>query len=130
MGKIIVTIEKGKDLYGAWADNLPGIYADGQTVKETKENILYAIELYKKHNKIIPEELAGNIEIEWKFDIQSLLQFYSTIFTNAALERMTGINQKQLWKYANGLSKPRDIQKRKIEDALHTLGNELLSVSL
>ena len=40
MGKLKVTIEKGPDLFGAWADNVPGIYGEGETVQETKENLL------------------------------------------------------------------------------------------
>lgn len=47
MGKLKVTIEKGPDLFGAWADNVPGIYGEGETVQETKENLLTSIELYK-----------------------------------------------------------------------------------
>lgn len=47
MGKLKVTIEKGPDLFGAWADNVPGIYGEGETVQETKENLLASIELYK-----------------------------------------------------------------------------------
>lgn len=47
MGKLKVTIEKGLDLFGAWADNVPGIYGEGETVQETKENLLASIELYK-----------------------------------------------------------------------------------
>ena len=55
---------------------------------------------------------------------------YEGIFTKSGLERLTGINQKQLWHYANGVSKPRPAQRRKIEDALHRLGSELVSLSL
>ena len=33
MGKLKVTIEKGPDLFGAWADNVPGIYGEGETVQ-------------------------------------------------------------------------------------------------
>ena len=36
MGKIKVTIEKGADLFGAWAENIPGIYGEGNTVQEAK----------------------------------------------------------------------------------------------
>jgi hypothetical protein len=32
--------------------------------------------------------------------------YYKRIFTNVALERITGINQKQLQHYATGLKKP------------------------
>lgn len=40
MGKLKVTIEKGPDLFGAWADNVPGIYGEGETVQETKRIFL------------------------------------------------------------------------------------------
>ena len=55
---------------------------------------------------------------------------YCKIFTKSALEHLTGINQKQLWHYANGLSKPRPAQVKKIERALHQLGEELISLEL
>ena len=118
MGKIKVTLEKGTDLFGAWAENVPGIYREGNTVQETKDSILEAIELYKKYNDKIPVELQGNMDIEWVFDVQSFLQYYSGIFTKAALERITGINQKQLGHYASGIKKPRRAQVEKIEKAL------------
>lgn len=67
MAKIYVTIEKGPDLFSAWADNVPGIYGEGESVKEVKDDILKAISLYKEHNKEenIPEELKGDYDIEW-----------------------------------------------------------------
>jgi hypothetical protein len=52
------------------------------------------------------------------------------IFTNAALEKLTGINQKQLQHYSTGHRNPRIEQRNKIEKALHDLGKELLSVEL
>ena len=54
-----------------------------------------------------------------------MLQFYAGIFTKAGLERITGINQKQLWHYASGTRNPRPEQVLKIETALHKLGEEL-----
>jgi predicted transcriptional regulator len=55
---------------------------------------------------------------------------YKGIFTRAALERITGINQTQLGHYAAGRSKPRIMQVKKIEKALHELGEELSTISL
>jgi len=66
----------------------------------------------------------------YKFDTQSFLNYYKGIFTNAALERITGINQKQLQHYATGLRTPRPLQAKKIETALHKLGAELMAVEL
>lgn len=130
MGKINVTIEKGADLFGAWADSIPGIYGEGETVKETKESILSAIALYKEYNDKIPSELEGDVEIEWHFDVQSFLQYFSGIFTKAALERITGVNQKLLGHYASGLKKPRKTQVEKIETALQGFLDDMKMIHL
>jgi len=58
------------------------------------------------------------------------MQYYKGILSNSALERLTGINQKQLHHYASGLKKPRIEQRKKIETALHDLCRELLSINI
>lgn len=131
-GKLIISICASKDSFGAYAENCEGIYAAGDSVRDVKQDVLEAIEIYKE---ITPESEWGEPikegwPIEWRYDVQSLLLYYQGVFTNAALERMTGINQKQLWNYANGVSKPRKQAKEKIENALHSLGHELLELSL
>lgn len=132
MRKLIINISASKDSFGAYAENCEGIYAAGDTVKAVRQDVLDAIELYKEFNPESewPEPIKENWPIEWHYDTQSLLLYYQGIFTNAALERLTGINQKQLWNYANGISKPRKQAKEKIENALHSLGHELLELSL
>lgn len=125
-----VIIERSKDLFSAYAENMEGIYGGGNTVAEAKQSILDSIALYKKYNTNIPAILKGKYEIVYKFDTQSLLSYYKGVFTNAALERITGINQKQFQHYATGLKKPRATQAKKIETALHSLGSELMAVEL
>lgn len=127
-----IIIERSIDSYSSYAENAEGIYGHGDTVDEAKQSALKAIELLKKHNRQenLPAILKGNYEIIFKFDAESFLNFYKKIFTNAALERMTGINQKQLQHYASGLKKPRQAQARKIEMAMHSLGRELMAVEL
>ena len=63
-------------------------------------------------------------------DMKSFLEFYSGIFSKPGLERISGINQKQLWHYASGKSKPRPEQVMKLESALHKLGAELVAITL
>ena len=46
----------------------------------------------------------------------------------AALSRVTGINQRLLSHYANGLRNPRPAQRQRIVDGVHEIGRELLSV--
>lgn len=130
--KLIINICASKDSFGAYSENCEGIYAAGDTVAEAKADVLEAIRLIKKNlpEGRWPEIIKGEYTIEWHYDAQSLLQYYQGIFTNAALERLTGINQKQLWNYANGVSKPRPIARQKIQNALHSLGAELMALSL
>lgn len=130
--KIKIIIERSDDSYSSYAENVPGIYGHGNTVDEAKQSALTGIDLLKKYNQDenIPAILKGDYEIVFKFDAESFLNFYKKIFTNAALERMTGINQKQFQHYASGLKKPRLAQVKKIETAMHNLGKELMSVEL
>jgi predicted RNase H-like HicB family nuclease len=132
MKLVKVIIEKTKNMYSSYAENVPGIYGGGDTVEEAKKSILDAIRLLKEHNdkKHIPAILKGKYAIVYKYDAESFLKHYKGIFTNAALERITGINQKQFQHYASGLKKPRPAQAKKIESALHRLGSELMALEL
>lgn len=128
--KIIVTIEKGVDQYGAWVEGIPGIYGAGDSVNEVKEDILAAIELYKQHNSIVPEILNGNYEIKWQFDTASFLQYISKVFTKSGIERITGVNQKQLGHYSSGLKKPRKNQIEKIDSGIRQFVEDLQQIHL
>ena len=130
MKTIRVIIERSNDLFTAYAENIEGIYGGGTTVIEAKKSILKSIQLLIKYNKQVPLILKGKYALVYHFDTQSFLNYYKGIFTNAALERITGINQKQFHHYATGLKKPRTQQSKKIETALHLLGHELLAIEL
>jgi len=132
MKTLRIIIEKSKDYFDAYADNCEGVYGAGETVEEAKENVLNGLDLLIKSTdpKRLPEILKGQYTIIYKFDTQSFLNYYDKIFSKPALERLTGINQKQLHHYASGMRKPRAQQRKKIVDALHQLGQELLSIDI
>ena len=131
MAVIKIIIEKTSNFYSAYAENVEGIYGAGATVLKTKESILKSLELYVKYNKKkLPKILQGDYSVKYRFDAQSLLNYYKGIFTNASLEKITGINQKQIQHYASGLKKPRELQKRKIQTGLRNLAKELQSIEL
>lgn len=134
MKNLTVIIETAEKNYSAFIEGVDGITTTGSTIDEIKQNISEAIDLFKNECKElgceIPEELKDNYDLTFKTDVKSLLDVYSGIFSKAGLERITGINQKQLWHYASGSSKPRPEQIRKIERAIHKLGKELISLNL
>jgi len=130
MEKLKVQIGASSNHFGAFATNCNGIYGAGNTVEECKQNLLEGLRLFISTTENLPEILMGDFEIEYHFDVQGILNHYTNVFTKPALERLTGINQKQLHHYATGLKKPRLEQRKKIETALHKLGTELLTIQL
>ena len=131
MKTLKIVIEKSSDSFGAYAEDVNGIYGAGDTLAEVKQSINDAIDNIKTFDeKDIPEILKEDIELVFVFETQSFLEYYDSIFTRAALSRLTGINEKQLGHYMQGLHKPRKDKAEKIEKALHKLGEELLSVAL
>jgi predicted RNase H-like HicB family nuclease len=135
MNKVTVTVGITENNYSAHVNIGDGIaVATGKTFEELKRQMIEAVEFHlegmREDGDEIPKEFSGSYELIFYFDIQSLLTHYKGIFTNSALERITGINQRQLQHYASGQSKPRRQQAERIENALHNLGRELLVVEL
>lgn len=131
MKTLKIVIEKSSDSFGAYALDVEGIYGAGDTLAQVKQSINDAIETIKTFDeKDIPEILKGDIKLVFVFETQSFLEYFDSIFTRAALSRLTGINEKQLGHYMQGLHKPRKDKAEKIEKALHNLGEELLAVEL
>ena len=125
--KIIrIVIERSKDCYWAYAENLDGVSGGGDTVEEAKKEVLNSLELQKELGNIANRQY----EIRYKYDTESLLQYYKGILNNPAMERITGINQKLIHQYSTGKKKPRIAQRQKITEALHRLGREMLAIEL
>ena len=130
--RLIVTICAGSDSFAGYAENCEGIYAAGDSVAQVKKDLEDAIRIYKD---ITPRDkwavpIREDWPVEFHYDVQSMLRYYQGIISNAALERLTGINKKQLWNYANGVSRPRKETSEKIEQGLHKLGAELSALRL
>lgn len=131
MKTIRIIIERNEHGFWGYAENEKAIVGGGNTVQECKQDVLDCISTLKDldiNNR--PSFLEKEYELVYKFDTASLLNYYKGIFTNSALERITGINQKQIQHYASGHRNPRLAQRIKIETALHNLGKELLAVEL
>ncbi|MBQ6155791.1 MAG: antitoxin HicB [Bacteroidales bacterium] len=118
----------GKNL-SAYIEGVPVITV-GNDLGEVERNIREAIELYLEDNPNPCEQLAGEYELKFRIDTATFINYYSGIFTKAALSRITGINERQLWHYAAGVHKPRRKQAEKIQNGIRSLTRELEAVSL
>ena len=106
----------------------------GNDVKEIEKNMKEAVELYLdscNEMNIAPVEiLQGEFTLKFKIDAATFINYYSSIFTKAALSRITGINERQLWHYAAGVHKPRKQQLEKIQKGINALTEELSAINL
>ena len=134
MRTLHAVIERAEHNYSAYVEDVDGVGGVGSTLDEVKKSLEEGLKVLKddclEFGYQVPEALVDDYQLVFRMDTKSFLQMYCKIFTKSALERLTGINQKQLWHYANGVTKPRPAQVQKIEKALHKLGEELISLEL
>ena len=129
--KIKATIERGNDgMYSAYTDyNLLGygLLGFGESAEDAMKDFM---ESYKEARDMISEKggEAPELEFEFYWDVASFLDFYSEILSKPGLEKITGINQKQLWHYSSGVITPRSETARKIQNSLHNFADVLKQV--
>jgi predicted RNase H-like HicB family nuclease len=136
MRKVTVIIEKSPDLFSAYVPNdIRSTFVNGQgksiaeAIASLKEAISEAIESYIEDGQAVPDDLAGEIELVYKYDIASLFDYFDEI-NLSSFARKNGINESLLRKYRNRLAYASEKQCRKIEAGLHKLGAELCAASL
>lgn len=135
MKKIVMNTALTETGYCCSCDLLPGWVVTGSRdfarfKEEVTESIDFYVDCAKADGEEYPSILDSDYEIVYKFDVRSLLEYYRGIFSFSALQTITGINQKQLAHYASGISKPRPQQARKIAEGLHSLAEELMTVTV
>ena len=136
MEKIIVNVQWCDKNFGAsLGENVPGavVLTAGtyeELQREVPETLRFHIEGMIEDGDDVPQWLRdGEYELEYNLvDVPTLLHVYGPFVTLAAISRATGINQRQLSHYANGIKRPRAQQRQRIVDGLHKIGRELLTV--
>lgn len=130
MKQVKVFIEKGVDEYSAYMDDTPLSYScigTGATVEETIEDFKRGYAEMRDYYKRVGKEFE-EIEYSFYYDIPSFLQEYAYAFTLAGLERITGVNQKQLGHYISGYRKPSPKTVKRIEEGIHKFSDQLGAV--
>jgi len=134
MEKVIVEVSYTGKNYSAHIPILPGCVTTGCSLveirKHVEEIVPFHIEGMQEDSDEYPTIFDSEYEFVYKLSAEALINEFSGIFTKAALSRVTGINERQLWHYAAGVRHPRQIQRKRIVDGLHKLGKQLLSVDL
>lgn len=132
MEKITFIIERSKDLFDAYSEQCEGVYGAGESIEACRKDVEESIRLIKQElpREQWPAQIRGDYELEFRLDARSFLDYYSSFISLAGMERITGVNQKQLSNYVHRRAVPRPQQVERIREGLHRFARELLSVTL
>ena len=98
--------------------------------KEVAESVQFHVEGLLSLGDDVPDWLAsGDYRLECTYTPSALLRRACDYTTLRAISQVTGINQKLLSHYLNGVRCPREPQRKKIVEGLHKLGENLLAIA-
>ena len=123
MRTIRAFIERGSDgTYSVYTDVAGdkmtyAVNGGGNTAKEAVDDFYGGYAAMKSYYQEVGKPFE-EVEFEFHYDMASFLSYYSKVITPAGLEKLTGVNQRQLGHYATGHRRPRPAMVKKIEDAL------------
>jgi len=133
MEKIIVVLEKTDTGFSAYIPELPITCTTGSDLKEIDSNIREALELHietlKDENLPIPSNFKNQFHFDYRLDIQDFFSLFAPV-KQTAVALKAGMNPSLLRQYARGIKHPSLEQAKKIEDAIHELGRDLLKIRL
>ena len=131
--KVTLVIEASSTGFGIYGEDFP-VTAYGDTVAAAKKDldsvIREMLDYYKEEGQTPDPALNnGNLEFVFKYDIASIFNHFGMLDISG-LAKKIGMNPSLLRQYKTGHTLASDKQKQKIEQGLHELGRELLSVRL
>jgi predicted RNase H-like HicB family nuclease len=136
MKKILAIVEKGADgYYSIYTPETETTVLNGQgesvetAIADMKESLKELMDSYSERGDNLPEELEGEIDFVYKYDIASLFCNFDEI-NLSSFARKNGFNESLLRKYKNRLAFASEKQCKKIEERLHKLGKSLCAASL
>lgn len=135
MEQIKVFIEWCDHNFGAtFGDNVPGaVVLTAKTydvlMKEIPETLQFHVEGMVTDGNEVPEWLRnGEYEFDYELDTAALIRSCEQYASLAAISRASGVNERLLSHYANGIKKPRPQQRKRIVEGLHEIGRKLIAV--
>lgn len=127
--QVKATIERGDngtyDVTMEYLSQIPfGLLGQGNNVEEAIADFYNS---YNEMKSFLAEkgEVYPPLEFHFVYDIPSFLKRYAYAFSLAGLGRITGINDRQLSHYINGIRKPSLKTTLKIEQKLKEFAGEI-----
>ncbi len=133
MEKVIATVEPTGSGFSAYIQDLPGVVSVGsnwiELQKNMKQALSFHIDGFTEYGESIPEKFTKTYSLEFELDLSTLFELFSPL-KKSTIAEMAGMNPSLLRQYTKGIKHPSFDQAKRIEQAIHQLGRELLNVRL
>lgn len=134
MKTVRVFIERAKD--GYYSAYMPddngltyGVIGEGESAAESIADFKGVYEAMKESYRAEGRKFE-EVKFAFSYDLASFLVYYADLITYKGLAKLTGVSSAQLSQYVSGYRKPSPKTTQKIQNALHSFGNELSHVQL
>jgi predicted RNase H-like HicB family nuclease len=132
--KLIIIIEPGDgEIWGRIEAPNALLNTVGNTIEEVTQNLKDLIQDHLDHEGKEQAEWQNikvrDISFDYVYDLSELFEVISAVKINSIAD-LAGINQSLMRQYASGVKYPSIQQGKKIQEAVHQLGQKLLQVSM
>ncbi len=101
----------------------------GDTIEEAKSEFMEGYEEMRKYYAEVGKPF-NELEVTYKFDVPSFLEYYAKVISLERLSRLSGIRKKQLSLYITSSRRPTNSTLEKIQKAIQVFALDLCNVRL
>lgn len=133
--KLTIIVEKSSGELWGRIDNVPGYLpvTSGKSLEDIEKNLLELLDDYINHEGKAYEEWKNlnisNIHFDHVYDLSAFFELFDDVKVGSIAKR-AGLNPSLVRHYVAGTKFPSEQQAKKLEDAIHSLGEKLREVVL
>lgn len=135
MEKLVVKIDWCDKNFGAVIDqNINGVVCVtnkdfDKLLNELQSSLKMHVEGCVQDGDVLPQWLVdGDYSFEYEYTTSAMLRKAQEFTTLSAISRVSGIKHAQLSHYANAVSRPKPLQRKRITDSLLAISKSIVAV--
>ena len=124
---VIIELSKDRLFYAVpQHDYNIGFFGCGKTIEDAKADLYNS---YCEAKEFSPQ-LPDDVKFEYSYDLSCFIKHFGKRYSFAFLNKLTGISEKMLMRYATGKSIPTEATVRKIAQRINVFKSELEEYNL
>ncbi len=129
MEELIVRIEWSGDNFTAYAEVNGVVFATSKKIEEMKSEFESVLQDHLQWSIDDGDDVEPfeNYKLAYEYGANALLKYFEKTLTRSAISRYTGINQRQLGHYIQGVKKPRKSTEKNIIKGIRKIKEDLES---